>query len=237
MTKHRVQQGEKLSTIAARYGVSHQAFLGSNPDRETTTLPSGETVFRSLSIGDELLVPAGAAPLPVDEPRALGAVTQRPQAPQRLRFATREDIPRRALPKIGKQTTSQQQQQQQQPAKSTPSPIMYEERKHLFDLAQRALGIIDTPIAPLLGEHGKRAARTAQYQSVQRVVKELGVYATFNATHVSNIVAVRTAIQALGQQVDVYGALVTGGGTELQIEDAYHNMRAAALALQTTMLH
>lgn len=51
MTKHRVQQGEKLSTIAARYGVSHQAFLGSNPDRETTTLPSGETVFRSLSTG------------------------------------------------------------------------------------------------------------------------------------------------------------------------------------------
>lgn len=139
------------------------------------------------------------------------------------------------LPKIGKQSTSQQQQQQ--PAKSTPSPVMYEERKHLLDLAHRALGIIDTPLGPLLGQHGKQMARTAHYQSIQRVVKELGVYATFQATHVSNIKAVRTAIQALGQQVDVYGTLVTSGGTEVQIEDAYHNMRAAALALQTTLLY
>lgn len=264
--KHRVHQGERLSTIARHYGVSHEQFLAANPDRETTTLPSGERVFRSLSTGDELELPQGvgappspplpadpfwrftdgniawraAPPPPSEEPRALGAVEPFPLHPSQrpeihFRYATREDIPRRTLPKIGKQGTAQQQQQQ--PAKSTINPIQGEERKHLFALAQRALGIIDTPLGPLLGQHGKQVARTAQYQNIKRVVQELGTYATFNATHVSNIMAVRKAVQALGQQVDVYGTLVISGGTEMQIEDAYATMRAAALSLQTTMLY
>ena len=63
MTKHKVHQGERLSTIAARYGVSHQAVLAANPGRETTVLPSGETVFRSLSAGDELDLPGAPGDL------------------------------------------------------------------------------------------------------------------------------------------------------------------------------
>lgn len=228
MTKHKVHQGERLSTIAARYGLSHQQFLVANPDRETMVLPSGETVFRSLSTGDELELPALAqqavASAPTEEPRALGAVV--PQHPsKRPMRGTRPP-----LPKIGRGTTPQEAQA------GSAWQLAYEERSHMLKLAEQALSRIDTPVGLHVTVAALQAARWTYYQDIQRTVKELGVYATFHATHVPNIAAVRSAIQALGQQVDVYGALVSQGGTEAQIADAYHTMRAAALAL-LPMLH
>jgi hypothetical protein len=55
---HTVRQGDKTSTIAARYGVTVDELLTANAHRPTVCLGSGQTVFAALGAGEELVVPS-----------------------------------------------------------------------------------------------------------------------------------------------------------------------------------
>jgi hypothetical protein len=57
MIIHLVREGEKLSSIAARYGTSTDAIVDKNQHRPSVQLLSGARVFASLSAGDELVMP------------------------------------------------------------------------------------------------------------------------------------------------------------------------------------
>ncbi len=57
MIVHRVQQGERLSTIAQAYGVSTGSIVDANPAMPPRMLPSGERVFAALAEGDDLIIP------------------------------------------------------------------------------------------------------------------------------------------------------------------------------------
>lgn len=167
-------------------------------------------------------------PAPTEEPRALGAVSARRPAQgataslQRIRRSEPQPTPPKP-PKIGSKGLTEGQKKA-----GAPDPQTYEERKHLLMLANKALSRIDTAIGPRANPDSLKAARWEWYQSIQPVVQQLGIYARFNATHVSNISDVRFAIQELGQQVDAFGTLVLAGGTESQFIDAYNMMRRAA---------
>lgn len=225
MAKYKVQQGEKLSVIAARFGVGHHAFLEANRHRETTVLPSGETVFRSLSTGDELNLPSSLSHLPVDEPCALGAPGD--VAPRR---STAPAAPvRRPPPKISHKASSSTTSQYGKVIGPTA------EQKHALALANSTLAAIDQPIGVQTGYDAKRSARWAYYQNIQRRLVELTTYSNLHVSRIARFAEVKSAITALSQQVDVYGTLVWNNGTEMQIADAYHSMRAAALALLATL--
>lgn len=73
--RYRVLDGDRLSDIAARLGVSHLDVLASNPAKPTMVLPSGERVFQSLSAGEELDLPQtlGVAPVAIGLAVSTGA--------------------------------------------------------------------------------------------------------------------------------------------------------------------
>lgn len=57
MSRHVVQEGEKLSGIAGMYGIGVRDVLMANPHKARVQLASGEQVFQSLAAGDELDLP------------------------------------------------------------------------------------------------------------------------------------------------------------------------------------
>ncbi len=65
--KHRVAAGESTSKIARFLGCAVEDLVAANPRKQTVRLSSGETVFASLSEGEEIVNPFEG------EPRALGA--------------------------------------------------------------------------------------------------------------------------------------------------------------------
>ncbi len=57
MSTHVVQENERLSAIAAQYGIGVGSILDANPTKARTKLPSGHEVFAALAAGEELNLP------------------------------------------------------------------------------------------------------------------------------------------------------------------------------------
>ena len=57
MNRHIVEEGEKLSDIAGRYGLDVRDVLAANPQKARLALPSGVQVFQSLSAGEDIEIP------------------------------------------------------------------------------------------------------------------------------------------------------------------------------------
>ena len=57
MTMHRVEEGQRLSEIAANYGISTDEIVRANPTKESVTLASGAQVFASLAAGEDIELP------------------------------------------------------------------------------------------------------------------------------------------------------------------------------------
>ena len=54
---HRIQPGDRLSSIAHAYGIAPRALLDANKHKPRTLLGSGIEVFASLAAGEELIIP------------------------------------------------------------------------------------------------------------------------------------------------------------------------------------
>lgn len=69
MTMHRVEEGQRLSEIAAKYGITTDEIVRANPTKEAVTLPSGAQVFASLAAGDDIALPGVLGAAESDYPR------------------------------------------------------------------------------------------------------------------------------------------------------------------------
>lgn len=69
MTMHRVEQGQRLSEIAEKYGTSTEEIVRANPAKEAITLPSGKQVFASLAAGEDIELPGVLGAAESDYPR------------------------------------------------------------------------------------------------------------------------------------------------------------------------
>lgn len=62
MIRYNVEDGDRLSDIAYRHGLSTDQIVAANPHRASVTLDSGERVFASLASGDDIELPLEARP-------------------------------------------------------------------------------------------------------------------------------------------------------------------------------
>lgn len=62
MIRYSVEDGDRLSDIARRHGLSTDQIVAANPQRASVMLESGEKVFASLAAGDDIDLPLEARP-------------------------------------------------------------------------------------------------------------------------------------------------------------------------------
>lgn len=67
MIRYTVKDGDRLSDIARGLGLSTDEIVAANPNREAVTLASGERVFASLAMGDDIEIPIDARPARIGE--------------------------------------------------------------------------------------------------------------------------------------------------------------------------